>query len=103
MTTEDAFALINYEHDADDGLDVKFRMSDDVETVRLERFLEALEVLTAHYDQQTHVERDMAYKIMSLRDTLSASAGHWKVNRPEGLTVQMTTKLIIALSRVFAG
>ena len=103
MKTEDAFALIDHEYEADDGLLIKFRLSDDVETERLERFHEALQTLAEHYDQQTHVESDVVYKIMSLRDTLSASAGHWKVSRPEGLTVQMTTKLIIALSGVFAG
>ena len=48
-------------------------------------------------------EKQMAYRVMSFRDTLSASASHWKVSRPEGLTIQRTTKLIIAFSHVFAG
>lgn len=103
MNIDDAFALINHEHEADDGLLIKFRMSDDVKTERLERFLEALEALSEHYDQQSHVEKDLAYKIMSFRDTLSASAGHWKVSRPKGLTIQMTTQLIMVLSSVFSG
>jgi hypothetical protein len=103
MKTEDAFVLIDHEHEAEDGLLIKFRMSDDVETERMERFLEAIDTLSRHYDQQSHAEKDMVYKIMSFRDTLSASAGHWKVSRPEGLTLQMTTKLLIALSSVFSG
>ena len=103
MKTEDAFALFEHEYDADDGLFTKFRMSDDVETERLEHFLKALTVLSEHYEGQTHVEKQMAYRVMSFRDTLSASASHWKVSRPEGLTIQMTTKLIIAFSHVFAG
>lgn len=45
MKTEDAFALFEHEYDADDGLLTKLRMSDDVETERLERFLEALDAL----------------------------------------------------------
>jgi len=56
MKTGDTFALFEHEYDADDGLFTKFRMSDDVETERLEHLLKA-----------------------------------------------MTTKLIIAFSRVFAG
>ncbi len=103
MKTEDAFTVFQHEYDADDGLLMKFRMSDDVETERLERFLEALDTLAVHYEGQTHVEKHMAYRVMSFRDTLSASASHWKVSRPEGMSTQMTTKLIIALSHVFAG
>jgi len=101
MTGQEALELIHKEYDADDGLLIKFRMSEDVETARLERFHEALETLYTHYETETHVEKHIAYMIMSFRDTLSASAGHWKVSRPEGLSIQMTTKLIIALSRVF--
>lgn len=103
MTKQEAFDLIEREYEADDGLLIKFRMSDDVETERLERFIEALQVLRAHYSTQTHVERHTAYVMMSFRDTLSASAGHWKVSRPEGFSIQMTTKLIIALGGVFGG
>ena len=103
MKTEDAFALFNQEYDAADGLLTKFRMSEGVGTERLERFLEALDALAAYYQGQTHVEKQMAYRVMSFRDTLSASASHWKVSRPEGITLQMTTKLIIAFSKVFAG
>lgn len=101
MTEDEAIALIVKEYDADDGLLIKFRMSDDVEPARLERFLEALEGITTHYTGQSHVTKSHAYIIMSFRDTLSASASHWKVSRPEGLTIQMTSKLISTLSSVF--
>lgn len=46
MKIDDALALINHEHEADDGLLIKFRIGDDVNTERLERFLEALVALS---------------------------------------------------------
>ena len=101
MTEDDAIALIEKEWDDDDGLLVKFRLSDDVETHRLERFLQALEGLTTHYMGKSHVTKHHAYIVMSFRDTLAASASHWKVSRPEGLSIQMTSKLISTLSSVF--
>lgn len=102
MTQKEAILLIEREFEATDGLDVKFRMSDDVETARLERFLEALEKFTAYYERRSQVTKRHAYIIMTFRATLSASASHWKLSRPKGLTPQMTTNLIIALSGVFA-
>ena len=101
MTYDEALALIEEEYDDSDGLLIKFRMSDDVETARLERFMEALDGITAHYTGQSHITKRHAYMIMSFRDTLSASASHWKVSRPEGLTIQMTSNLISKLSSVF--
>lgn len=102
MTAEEAFALFNHEYDDDDGLLLRFRMSDDVETERLQRFLSALEAMSEHYEGKTHVEKSIAYRVMSFRDTLSASVGHWKVSRPEGMTTNMVTALMIAFGRVFA-
>lgn len=102
MTAEDAFAVFNHEYDADDGLLFRFRMSDDVETERLQRFLSALEVMSDHYEGKTHVEKAIAYRVMAFRDTLSASVGHWKVSRPKGMTTNMVTALFIAFSSVFA-
>lgn len=87
MTKQEAFDLIEREYEAGDGLLIKFRMSDDVKTKRLERFIEALKIISAHYTYQAFVPRHLAYVIMSFRDTLSASAGHWKQSRPEGLTL----------------
>jgi len=57
MTEDEAIGLIEKEYDTDDGLLIKFRMSDDVETARLERFLEALEGMAAHYTGQSHVTK----------------------------------------------
>lgn len=102
MTQDEAIILIEKEFRDDNDLHTKFRMSDDVDTERLERFIMALEGMTDYYAKQSHVSKSHAYMIMSFRDTLSASAGHWKVSRPKGLTIQMTTRLIIALSGVFA-
>lgn len=102
MTQDEAITLIEKEYWDDDGLLIKFRMSDDVEIERLECFIVALEGMTAYYADKSHVSKSHAYMIMSFRSTLSASARHWKVSRPEGLSLQMTTKLIIALSGVFA-
>lgn len=101
MNADDAFDLLQREYDADDGLLILFRMSQDVETARLERFIEALNVVTMYYEGQSHVEKHAAYMIMSFHQTLSASAGHWKASRPKGLTVPMTSEIIAALGRVF--
>lgn len=102
MDTREAFELFHHEFEADDGLDCLFRMSADVEPERLERFLEALSVMAEYYEDKAVVEKDVAFKVISFRDTLSASAGHWKVSRPKGMTIQATTALILAFSRIFA-
>lgn len=102
MNAEDAFDLLQREYDADDGLLILFRMSQDVETARLERFIEALNALTIYYEGQSHVEKHAVFMIMSFRQTLSASAGHWKVSLPKGLSAPMTSEIIAALGHVFA-
>ncbi len=102
MDFKQALTILRHEHEADDGLLVLFRLSDDVTEERLERFVEVLNVLETHYDGTDVVGKDVAYMVMSFYQTLSASAGHWKVSRPKGLTLKMTMKILIALSGVFA-
>lgn len=102
MDVEQALSILKNEHEADDGLLVLFRLSDDVAEARLDRFVEALSVLEVHYDGKQMVEKDVAYMVLSFYRTLSASAGHWKVSRPKGMTLKMTTRILIALSGIFA-
>lgn len=102
MNMEEAFALIHHEFDSDDGLDLLFRMSADIEVERLENFLGALNLLQEHYTGQDMIEKDVAYKLFSFYTTLSASAGHWKVARPKGLTVKTVSAIYIAISGIFS-
>ena len=102
MNIEDAFELINMEFESDDGLDLLFRMSADIEVERLEKFLKALALLQEHYTGRDLMEKDIAYKLFSFYTTLNASAGHWKVSRPEGLTVKTVSAIYIAISGIFS-
>lgn len=102
MNTQEAFAVIHKEFDSDDGLDLLFRMSADIEVERLEKFLKALALLQEHYTGRALMEKDIAYKLFSFYTTLSASAGHWTVSRPEGLTVKTVSAICIAISGIFS-
>ena len=102
MNIEQALAVIETEYGSDDGLLLLFRMSADTKPEKLDAFLAAIKVVTEHYTGQDMIEKDLAHKIMSFYQTLTASAGHWKVGRPEGLDIRTTSNLIIALTGVFA-
>lgn len=102
MTQEEAFALFHAEHDGDDGLLLGFRLSNDVDPARVEALLAALAVMESYYTGRDVIEKNVAYKLLSFRITLSGSAGHWKVSRPEGLDIKTTTKLGIAFGSILA-
>ncbi len=102
MTVSEAKQLIHKEHDTNKGLLLLFRMSFDVEKDRIERLLEALQVIEGHYADKTLIEINLVYKLLSLSDTLKASMSHWKVSRPEGLDKDTCWNIIDGIKRIFS-
>lgn len=101
MNIEEARALINDEHDSDNGLDTLFRMSSDIEDERIENFIKALKSIEQHYQNQVFIERDLVYKLVGMSKTLRASSGHWKVSRPEGLDSKTCFEIHSAIHDIF--
>ena len=85
MTKEEAINLIYEEYESDNGLDLMFRMSADVEPARMANFIAALKCLEQHYAGEEYIERKLAGRLFSMHQTLQGSQSHWKVSRPEGL------------------
>ncbi len=102
MNITEPKTLIDSEFSADNGLDVLFRLSADVEQERIARFIEALQTIEAHYQNEPYIERDLVYKLFSFHQTLQASARHWKVSRPEGLDSKTCFKIFTAIRDIFA-
>ena len=101
MNIKQALALINEEYGSDEGLLILFRLSSDVEEQKLESFIQALKIIESHYQDEALIEKDLVYRLLSFYTTLNASARHWKVNRPKGLTAQTVFKLNMAILDIF--
>lgn len=102
MTFADAVTLIHHEHEADDGLLTLFRLSEDVEPERVGAFLGALKCVADYYSGRTEIDKQIAYEVFSFYQVLTASAAHWKASRPDGMAIDVTTALILALNNVFS-
>ncbi len=102
MNITEAKTLIENEFTSDNGLDVLFRLSADIENERISIFIEALQTIEAHYQNEPYIERDLVYKLFSFHQTLQASAGHWKVSRPEGLDSKTCFKIFATIRAIFA-
>lgn len=102
MTIDEAFAIFHCEHDADECLLLDFRLSNDVDPKRINAFLDALAVMEDYYTGRDMIEKNVAYKLMSFKSTLSVSAKYWTACRPEGLDIKTTSALVIALGSIFA-
>lgn len=102
MTPIEALALINHEHDSDDGLDLLFRMSADIEPARIKRFIAALKIIETHYTGKQMIEKNLVYKLVGFYRTLSSSARHWTATRPEGLTVKTVHNINMAILGIFS-
>lgn len=102
MIIKDALALINHEHDSDEGLDLLFRMSADIQPERLEHFIAALKVIETHYTGKVMIEKDLVYKLVGFYRTLSSSARHWTASRPEGLTRKAVHDVNMAILNIFS-
>ncbi|MDH7447632.1 hypothetical protein [Aquimarina sp. 2201CG14-23] len=102
MTIEEAKNLIHYEYESDDGLDLLFRMSADVEEERIRNFLEALKSIEQYYADKKTIEKKLVYQLFSMNQTLRASMGHWKASRPEGLDTDTCFKIFDGIRNVFS-
>ena len=102
MNIKQALALINEEYVSDEGLLMLFRLSSDVEEQKLERFMQALKIIESHYQDEVLIEKDLVYRLLSFYTTLNASARHWKVNRPKGLTAETVFDINAAILDIFA-
>ncbi|AZJ33495.1 hypothetical protein [Tenacibaculum mesophilum] len=102
MNFQEAKKHIAKEYQSDDGLDTLFRMSADVEEERIARFLQALRCLQEHYTEKPVIEKEVAFQLFSINETLKASMGHWKVNRPKGLDHNTCWKIIESIRCIFS-
>lgn len=102
MNIETAKELINKEFDSDDGLHLAFRMSSDVEDIRIDNFLEALKSINENYQDKLLIEKELVYKLFNFYSTLQASERHWKVSRPEGLSSKRCFEIYSNISNIFA-
>ncbi|WP_103070103.1 hypothetical protein [Aquimarina sediminis] len=102
MTIEEAKKHIHQEFVSDDGLDVLFRMSFDVEEERITEFLKALKRLEEHYTNESVIEKKLVYQLFSMHQTLKASMGHWKVSHPEGLDRKTCWKIFDGIKSIFS-
>ncbi len=100
MDIAEALALIEQE-EADDGLLLLFRMSHDIPEQKLDKFIEALGVIENHYQGIRLIEKELVNKLLWFYRTLSASASHWKVSHPKGLTPQRVFEVNKAILDVF--
>ena len=101
MTIEEAKKLIHKEYNGDKGLLILFRMSADVEEERINEFLKALRSIEQYYADKKTISKELVYQLVSLSDTLKASMGHWKVERPMGLDKDTCWKIIEGIRSVF--
>ena len=102
MNLKEAKKYIDKEYESDDGLDTLFRLSADLEEERIAQFLQALQCLQEHYATKPVIEKKVAFQLFSINETLKASMGHWKVNRPKGLDRDICCKIIDSIRRVFS-
>lgn len=100
MTKEEAKNLINQEYESDNGLDLLFRMSADIEPERIAIFLTALKCLEQHYADQEYIERKLAGSLFRMHQTLQASQSHWKVSRPEGLDKETCWEIFTTIRHI---
>ena len=101
MNIKQALALLHEEYGSDDGLLILFRLSSDVEEEKFDSFVRALKIIEGHYQDQALIEKDLVYRLLSFYTTLNASARHWKVSRPKGLSVKAVYDLNMAILDVF--
>lgn len=101
MTIEEAKALFDEEYHSDTGLDMLFRLSADVDSDRISKFISALNCIKKHYSGKEYIERDLVYRLVSISNTLQASSGHWKVSRPEGLDPKTCFEIHQAIRNIF--
>ena len=102
MGIEEAKNLIHHEYESDEGLDLLFRMSADIEEERITAFLKALKCLEEHYKNKSLIERELVYQLYTMGNTLKASMGHWKVSRPEGLDQDTCFKIFDGIRHIFS-
>ncbi len=102
MTVTEAKNLIHHEYESDDGLDLLFRMSADVEEQRITAFLKALKCLEEHYTDKSVMEKKLVYQLFSMHQTLKASKWHWKVSHPKGLDNNTCFKIFDGIRSVFS-
>ncbi|MFD2562871.1 hypothetical protein [Aquimarina rubra] len=102
MDITQAKKLIHKEFNAQNGLDVLFRMSADIEEERITEFLEALKCIEEYYADKKTIEKKLVYQLFSMHQTLKASMGHWKVSRPEGLDKDTCWKIFDGIRSVFS-
>jgi len=101
MNIEEAKKLIHSEYNSQNGLDTLFRMSADVEEKRIVKFLEALKCLEVYYEDKKTISKELVYQLFSMHNTLRASMGHWKVERPKGLDQDTCWKIFEGIRNVF--
>ncbi len=101
MTVTEAKELIHYEYESDDGLDLLFRMSADIEKERIAKFITALKCLEEHYATQQMIEKELVYKIYSMHQTLQASMKYWIASRPKGLDRHTCSEISARVSGIF--
>ncbi|MFC5048413.1 hypothetical protein ACFSTE_13745 [Aquimarina hainanensis] len=102
MTVTEAKNLIHHEHESDEGLDVLFRMSADIEEERITIFIQALCCLEEYYADKNTIPKELAYQLFSMNGTLKASMGHWKAERPKGLDHDSCWKILDGIRNVFS-
>ncbi|WP_108870047.1 hypothetical protein [Aquimarina aquimarini] len=101
MQIKQARELIHKEFISDNGLDVLFRMSADVEAERIAKFIKALKCLEQHYQHKDVIEKELIYQLFSMHQTLQASMGHWKVSNPEGLNKRTCFQIFDSIKSIF--
>jgi len=102
MNIEQAKILINEEFNSKNGLNVLFRLSQDIDDKRISFFLEALRSIEKNYRNEIYIERDLVYKLFNFHQTLQASQNHWKNDRPKGLTYEICFEIFTTIGNVFA-
>ena len=101
MTIETALKLITKEEESNHGLLILFRLSSDVEEEKIQTFIEALKVISQHYENKVMIEKKLVNQLMWFYRTLGASASHWKVSHPKGLTPQVVFEIQTTILDVF--
>lgn len=102
MKIKEAKALIKQEEESESGLLILFRMSEDVSEERLDKFIEALRTIEQYYQGELLIEKALVNQLMWFYRTLNASAGHWKVIHPKGLTPGKVFEIQSSILDVFA-
>lgn len=106
MTFDEAFEFVKFEFEADDGLLIQFRMSEDIGIKKIELFLGAIEAIQMHYKGEKIIDRYLVNILNTLQNTLKASASHW-VNRdeefwPDGIDRNNLFAIYTGIDRVYS-